>query len=109
MPRSFGPDTKKQTDTTLPKKRAMVSVILPVYNAEKTILPTVLSVLNQSYHNFELIIVNDGSTDSTPEILQSVLADYQDTFRIQVIHQENHQAQHLTKSWTQCQWILAGR
>jgi glycosyltransferase involved in cell wall biosynthesis len=42
-----------------------VTVIMPVYNAEATIEATVQSVLDQSFQNFELIIVNDGSTDNS--------------------------------------------
>ena len=48
-----------------------ISVILPVFNAEKYIEQAVLSVLNQSFSDFELIILNDGSTDSTKKILDS--------------------------------------
>ncbi|EFA5256133.1 glycosyltransferase, partial [Escherichia coli] len=40
----------------------LISVIMPAYNAENTIRKSVLSVLNQSYKNFELIICDDGST-----------------------------------------------
>ena len=47
-----------------------VSVIIPAYNAAKTIAETVDSVLQQEFDDFELIIVNDGSTDHTLEILQ---------------------------------------
>jgi glycosyltransferase involved in cell wall biosynthesis len=46
-----------------------VSVIVPVFNGEKTIKETVLSVLRQSFSDFELIVVNDGSVDSTLNIL----------------------------------------
>lgn len=49
-----------------------ISVIIPVYNAEKTIRQTVLSVLNQTFKDFELIIINDGSTDNTVNILQKI-------------------------------------
>jgi glycosyltransferase involved in cell wall biosynthesis len=45
----------------------LVSIIIPIYNSEKYIADTVLSCLNQSYKNFELILVNDGSTDKTEE------------------------------------------
>lgn len=59
------------------------SVIIPVYNNEKTIEKCVDSILLQSYENFELILVNDGSTDSTPEICDRYAgADN----RIHVIH-----------------------
>ena len=43
--------------------KPMVSIIVPVYNAEKTIRRCVDSILNQEYTDFELILVDDGSTD----------------------------------------------
>jgi glycosyltransferase involved in cell wall biosynthesis len=49
----------------------IISVIIPVYNGEKTIQETIESVLNQTYTDFELIIINDGSQDSTLEIISS--------------------------------------
>lgn len=49
-----------------------ISVIIPAYNAEKTILETIYSVQKQTFLDFELIIVNDGSKDKTLEILHSV-------------------------------------
>ena len=48
----------------------LVSVIVPVYNAEKYIEKCIKSILNQSYENFELLIVNDGSIDSTKSICE---------------------------------------
>ncbi|MGB3299731.1 MAG: glycosyltransferase family 2 protein, partial [Phormidesmis sp.] len=50
----------------------LVSVIIPAYNAEKTLLETIESVLQQSFCDFELIVVNDGSTDRTVDILNTV-------------------------------------
>ena len=45
------------------------SIIIPVYNGERYIKESVESVINQSYPNWELIIVNDGSTDATAQII----------------------------------------
>lgn len=63
-----------------------VSVIIPAYNAEKYIEETVDSVLKQSYQNFEIIIVNDGSTDLTKDILDRLAKK---DSRIIVFHKEN--------------------
>ena len=46
-----------------------LSVILPVYNQEKYLKESINSILNQSYKNFELIIINDGSTDGSEKII----------------------------------------
>lgn len=61
-----------------------VSVIIPVYKAEKYIAATIESVLNQTYENFELILVNDGSPDKSVEICEQFTDP-----RIRIIHQEN--------------------
>ena len=50
----------------------VISVIIPVYNGEKTIRETVTSVLNQTFSDLELIIINDGSSDSTLDIVNSI-------------------------------------
>lgn len=60
------------------------SIILPVYNAETTISETLNSVLSQSYENFEIIIINDGSTDRSLDIISR----YDDN-RIRVIEISN--------------------
>ena len=67
-------------------RRAAVSVVVPAYNVENYIEQCALSVLNQSYPCCELIIVDDGSTDSTPQILDK-LGEEND--HIRVIHKEN--------------------
>ena len=61
-----------------------ISVILPVYNSEKYIEKAIESVLNQSLRDFELIVVNDGSTDNTLNIIES----FTDS-RIRLINQQN--------------------
>jgi len=48
-----------------------VTVILPVYNGENYVRFAIESVLNQTLKHLELVVVDDGSTDSTPEILAS--------------------------------------
>ena len=62
----------------------VVSVILPVYNGSKTIKRSVESILTQTFGDFEFLIINDGSKDDTPEILDSF-----DDNRIRILHQEN--------------------
>ena len=52
------------------KDNNLISVLLPVYNAEGFIAKSIESILNQSYKNFELIILNDGSTDKSLEICE---------------------------------------
>ena len=62
----------------------VVSVIIPAYNAEKFIGETILSILNQSFKELELIIVDDGSTDQTFRICNEIVDK-----RIQVYHRAN--------------------
>lgn len=63
-----------------------ISVIVPVYNAEKYIEECIQSVVAQDYKNWELVLVNDGSTDASGEICDKACSiDH----RIKVIHQEN--------------------
>jgi glycosyltransferase involved in cell wall biosynthesis len=62
-----------------------VSIIVPVYNAEKYIGETISSVLAQTFSNWELILVNDGSTDESEKTIQSFLKDE----RIKYISKKN--------------------
>lgn len=62
-----------------------ISVILPVLNGEKFIRNAIESVISQSFRDFELIVVNDGSTDNTLNILNSY-----DDERIIIVNQTNH-------------------
>lgn len=64
----------------------LISVVMPVYNNERLMGNAIDSVLNQGYDDFEMIIVDDGSTDDTPHIADAY-ADKDS--RIHVIHQEN--------------------
>ena len=49
-----------------------ISVIIPVFNGEKTIEETINSILNQTFKDIEIIIINDGSTDATLEIIKNI-------------------------------------
>ncbi len=66
----------------------LISVIIPCYNYGRFLTETVESVLNQTYPNFEVIIVNDGSTDNTKEVGEKLIADHPQ-HRIRLINQEN--------------------
>ena len=63
----------------------MFSVIMPVYNGEKFIDDAINSVCAQTYDNWELIIVNDGSKDNTADVLKK----YETNSQIKIIHKEN--------------------
>lgn len=62
----------------------LVSIIIPAYNAQKTILETIRSIQNQTIEDLEIIVINDGSTDNTVELLQDI-----DDPRLKVFSYEN--------------------
>ena len=64
----------------------LFSIILPVYNVEKYLSECVDSILKQTYTDYELILVDDGSTDSSPQICDSYA---EKDNRIKVIHKKN--------------------
>ena len=63
-----------------------VSVLIPAYNEEKTILHTVRSVLASNYPRFEVIVINDGSTDNSRELLETHFANHP---QVRLIHKAN--------------------
>ncbi len=65
----------------------MISVVMPVYNGEKYLREAIDSILNQTYTDFEFIILNDGSTDRTEEIILS----YSDPRIVYVNNEKNLQ------------------
>ena len=64
----------------------LISVIIPVYNTSKYLGMCLESVVNQSYKNLQIILVNDGSTDNSPQICDAWV---EKDNRIQVIHKQN--------------------
>lgn len=70
------------------KKKIKVSVIMPVYNAENTIERAILSVINQTYNNIELILINDGSIDGTESIIKRYI-ERENKVDIRYYFQEN--------------------
>ena len=63
-----------------------ISVIIPVYNVEKYLNACIESVLSQSFNDYEIILVDDGSTDNSGALCDEFAAKYDS---ISVIHQEN--------------------
>lgn len=53
----------------------LVSIIVPVYNAEKFLKECIESILHQSYENIELILINDGSSDSSKKIIEKYMEE----------------------------------
>ena len=60
---------------SLGKKQVKISVLLPAYNSAKTIVVALESIKNQTYQNWEIILINDGSQDETEEILRRYLGN----------------------------------
>lgn len=64
----------------------MISIVVPIYNVEQFLFKCVESILNQTYKNIEIILVNDGSTDHSGEICDKLKERDQ---RIRVLHKKN--------------------
>src|SRR5690625_2549835 len=87
------PSPKKKTTDLSKKVRSvfkidgpLVSVVVPVYNVERYVRGSVQSLLDQSYENIEVIIVDDGSIDNSPKICDELA---QSDTRVKVIHKKN--------------------
>ncbi len=83
----------------------MVTIIVPVYNAEKTLRQCVNSILSQEYKDFELLLIDDGSKDSSPTICDEYA---EKDSRVRVFHKENggvSSARNLGLDFAQGEWI----
>jgi len=65
----------------------MVSIIIPVYNAEKTLFKCIESILINTYGDYEIILINDGSSDNSMEIMEAYEGKYPE--KIKIFSQEN--------------------
>ena len=79
--------TKAEMQSNQVRGNPLISVIIPVYNVEDYLRECVDSVINQTYHYIEIILIDDGSTDLSGQICDFYKAK---DSRIRVIHQENH-------------------
>ena len=87
----------------------LFSVIIPVYNTEKYLERCIDSVISQTYGNYEIILVDDGSTDTSPKICD----DHRESdSRIRVIHKSNgglSDARNTGLETAKGDWILFSR
>jgi glycosyltransferase involved in cell wall biosynthesis/DNA-binding SARP family transcriptional activator len=74
--------------TKLPGSTPLVSIIIPCFNYAKYLCEAVESAILQSFQDFEIIIINDGSTDNTKEVAESLIAKYP-SYLIRLINQKN--------------------
>ena len=74
-------------DIKISKKNPFISICIPVYNMEKYIEKALLSIINQSFQDFEIILVNDNSNDDTEEIIRRLQKEFK---KIKIInHNKN--------------------
>jgi glycosyltransferase involved in cell wall biosynthesis len=84
-------------------KKPLVSILTPVYNQARYIDQTIRSVLNQTYRNWEWILLDDGSTDATGDIIRRVKDS-----RIQYIYQEHTGIRRLVKTYNKALSLCNG-
>lgn len=83
-----------------------LSVIIPVYNGEKYLRKTLESVVIQTVENFEVIIVDDGSTDSTPDISKSYCDEYNDFYYVRQEHSGVYAARNNGITHAKCEYLM---
>ncbi len=69
------------------EQKQLVSVVIPLYNTEKYIEETMQSILDQTYKNIEIVIVDDGSKDQSPSIVKNLAEKYPG--QVKYVHQKN--------------------
>lgn len=81
--------------------KPLVSVCIPAYNNAEYIMDTINSILNQTYENLELVIVDDNSTDNTYEVLKRIQDE-----RVKVYHNEKNLG--MSGNWNRCLSLCSG-
>lgn len=84
----------------------MITIIIPIYNSEYTLNKCIDSILNQTLHNWELLLIDDGSTDRSGDICDHYAAKDQ---RIQVFHKKNagvSSARNIGLEYAKGEWIV---
>ena len=84
----FVPEWRKVCLRYADRDRPLISVIIPCYNYAKYLVECVESVIEQTCPDFEIIIVNDGSTDNSKEVAEQLISDHPD-YAIHLIDQKN--------------------
>ena len=82
----YGEGFEKVDGNIMIEKIPLFSILVPVYNVEKYLKECIESVLKQTYTNYEVILINDGSTDNSGKICNDYAEKYS---QIRVYHQEN--------------------
>ena len=83
-------DLDKEQPTINHDNMPLVTVVIPAYNHEKYVVESIRSIINQTYRNIELIIINDGSKDRTHEKILTVIEECKRRFvRFEYINREN--------------------
>lgn len=86
-------------------KNPMISVIMGVYNCENTVADAIKSILHQTYQNFEFIICDDGSTDSTHDIV----AQYEKNYSNKIVFIQNDRNRGLNYTLNHCLEYAKGK
>lgn len=81
-----------------PQDQPLVTIIVPTYNRRELVQETIDSVLAQDYPRVELLVLDDGSTDGTPEVLERYAAEHPDRFRWD-LHENMGQARTLNRGF----------
>ena len=72
------------------KSKELISIVIPAYNSERTIVRCLESIFNQSYRPIEVIVINDGSSDKTAEIVNHYKNNKQtSSFYINLVNKPN--------------------